>query len=139
MNKILKEIEINYSDNKGYRKCLRDIFSMDSANYADKINTLNSQEKLDEETEDEMSYDDDSASKTMDEIYSKTKDDILFQEIYILAASKMFSEDPTIGQAVLFSYDFLPLYFLCLVDYLNAPEEFNKENINYVNLLKKIS
>jgi hypothetical protein len=112
---------------------------MNSKNYEDKINSLNSIERLDHETEDEISYDDESAANTMDYIYEKTKNNSLFIEVYKIAASKMISEDPTIGQAVLLSYDYLPFYYLCLVDYLNTPNLFDKENINYINLLKKIS
>jgi len=130
---------IDYKDNTGYRRCLRELFQMNSKNYEDKINSLNSIERLDHETEDEISYDDESAANTMDYIYEKTKNNSLFIEVYKIAASKMISEDPTIGQAVLLSYDYLPFYYLCLVDYLNTPNLFDKENINYINLLKKIS
>ena len=44
---------LSYTDNKGYRRCLREIFHMNSANYSEKISSLNSLEQLDEETEDE--------------------------------------------------------------------------------------
>ena len=130
---------IEYTDNNGYRRCLRELFHMNSKNYEDKINSLNSVEELDEETEDEISYDDEAATKMLDYIYEKTKDNTMFIEVYKIAASKMLSEEPTIGQAVLLSYDYLPLFYSCLVDYLNLPNLFNKENINYINLLKKIS
>jgi hypothetical protein len=112
---------------------------MDSANYSEKINTLNSLEQLDEETEDEISYDEEAATKKMDEIYSKTKDNDLFMNIYKTAALRMFSEDPEIGLAVLFSYDYLPLFYLCLVEYFKSLGTLNNANTNYSNLLKKIS
>lgn len=130
---------LSYTDNKGYRRCLREIFHMDSANYSEKINTLNSLEQLDEETEDEISYDEEAATKKMDEIYSKTKDNDLFMNIYKTAALRMFSEDPEIGLAVLFSYDYLPLFYLCLVEYFKSLGTLNNANTNYSNLLKKIS
>jgi len=130
---------LSYTDNKGYRRCLREIFHMNSANYSEKISSLNSLEQLDEETEDEISYDEDAATKKMDEIYSKTKDNDLFMNIYKIAALRMFSEDPEIGLAVLFSYDYLPLFYLCLVEYLKSPGTLNNANTNYSNLLKKIS
>jgi len=112
---------------------------MNSGNYQEKINSIKSVEELDEETEDEISYDEEAASKTMDKIYEKTKKNALFKNLYKIAASKMLSEDETIGQAVLFSYDYLKDFYLCLVDFYNERENFIDKNQNYINLLKKIS
>jgi hypothetical protein len=128
-----------YEDNKRYRQCLRELFLMNPEKYSEKIDLIKSTEELDEETEDEISYDSEAAEKIMDEIYLKTKDNDLLNEIYSNAAARMFSIDKTIGLAVLMSYDYLSFFILCLVDYLKAPGEFNKSNINYTNLMKKIS
>jgi len=128
-----------YEDNKRYRQCLRELFLMNPEKYSEKIDLIKSTEELDEETEDEISYDSEAAEKIMDEIYLKTKDNDLLNEIYSNAAARMFSIDKTIGLAVLMSYDYLSFFILCLVDYLKAPGEFNKSNINYINLMKKIS
>jgi len=130
---------IDYVDNKGYRQFLRGFFEMNSKNYKDTIESIRSREYLDEETEDEISYDEEAASKTMDKIYEKTKDNILFKNLYKIGASKMLSEDETIGQAVLFSYDYLKDFYLCLVDFYYEGENFTDKNSNYINLLKKIS
>ena len=130
---------IIYDNNKCYRQCLRELFEMNEANYQEKINDIRSREDLDEETEDEISYDDNAASKMMDEIFDKTQNNVLFKNIYLIAAAKFLSQDETIGLAVLFSYDYLSSFFLCLVDYLKDPTNFNKENNNYIALLKKIS
>jgi hypothetical protein len=112
---------------------------MNPSKYSEKIYEIKSLEELDEETEDEISYDSEAAENVLDEIYSKTKDNDLMNEIYSNAAARMFSMDKTIGLAVLMSYDYLSFFILCLVDYLKAPGEFNKSNINYINLMKKIS
>jgi len=133
------EKEIIYNDNKSYRQFLRGFFEMNSKNYEDKINSIKCHEYLDEETEDEISYDETAASLTMDKIYDKTKDCKLFQKLYKIGASKMLSEDESIGQAVLFSYDYLKDFYLCLVDFYYEPEKFTDKNPNYINLLKKIS
>jgi len=135
----LNSKKIEYTDNKGYRQCLRELFNMNPANYAEKINAIKMQEELDEETEDEISYDDAAGVKLMDDIFSNTKDNELFNNAYKLAAAKMISEDPSIGQVVLFSYHYLPYYYLCLVDYLESPSNFNKENKNYNILVEKLS
>jgi len=128
--------KIDYNDNMGYRRCMRDLFKMDKNTYKEKVTSI---EDMDEETEDEISYDEEAATKAMDFIYEKTKDYVLFHELYVLAAGKFLSQDPLIGEAVLFSYDYLSLFYLCLVEYFNKPSEFTKTNINYMNLLKKIS
>jgi hypothetical protein len=130
---------IIYDNNKGYRQCLRELFEMNQATYQEKINAIKSREELDEETEYEVSYDDSAAEKTMDEIYEKTKDNVLFKNIYKIAAAKFLSEDESIGLVVLFSYDFMSSFIACLVDYLKSPDNFNSDNNNYIALLKKIS
>jgi len=135
----LSKKPIIYDNNKGYRQCLRELFEMNRANYQEKINEIRSREELDEETEDEISYDDIAAEKTMDEIYQKTKHDVLLKNIYKIAAAKFLSEDELIGLVVLFSYDYMSYFILCLVDYLKSPDDFNSENYNYIALLKKIS
>jgi len=114
---------------------------MNPQSYNEKLDLLkqNINEPLDAETEDEMSYDESSASKIMDEIFMSTNNNVLFSNVYKVAAAKMLSEDFSIGLAVLFSYDYLNSFILCLVDYFKSPLDFNKENSNYINLLKKIS
>jgi len=130
---------IIYDNNKGYRQCLRELFEMNQANYQEKINEIRSREELDEETEDEVSYDDSAAKKFMDEIYEQTKDNALLKAIYKIAAGKFLSEDESIGLVVLFSYDFMSSFMACLVDYFKSPDSFNSNNNNYIFLLKKIS
>ena len=135
----LSNTPIIYDNNKSYRQCLRELFEMNQENYQDKINAIKTREELDEETEDEVSYDDSAAEKFMDVIYDETKNNVLFKDIYKIAAAKFLSEDESIGLVVLFSYDFMSLFIPCLVDYLKSPDSFNKDNNNYIVLLKKIS
>jgi len=67
------------------------------------------------------SYDEDEATKIMDSIYAETKDNIIFQELYDLAAAKFLSEDRSLGLSVLFSYDYFALFCKCLLEpQLNA-------------------
>jgi hypothetical protein len=141
----VSKVKIEYSDNTGYRKCLRKFFQMNPSNYK-KLNELKSLEDLDEETEDEISYDEEAATTIMDIIYDKTKESPLFQTIYEIAAGKMLSQDKTIGLAVVLSYDYFKYFHVCLVDYLydsvkekDSTSDFNEENNNYITLLKKIS
>jgi hypothetical protein len=131
--------KVDYKTNSEFRSCIRSMFQMNPEAYREKLNTLRSLEDLDEETEDEISYDDASAKDFLDQIYEKTKNHTLFQQAFSIAASNMMSEDPTIGLAVLFCYDYLPFFYFCLVEFLESPTEFTKENNHYISLMKKIS
>ena len=97
-----------YKNNQEYRKCIREIFRMKES-----VSTLD----IDDETKDEQNYDDMSTSKVLDYIYSITKKNVCFQELYGYAAATMFSTDPEIGLAVLFSYDYFLLFhpLLCSI------------------------
>ena len=126
-------IDVAYKDNETYRKCLRQVVNMDISNLNIPWDQMD--DDLDEETKDELLFDNYAMSSTMDYVYDKTKENKFFKEIYLLGASKMFSTDPNIGLAILFSYDFFDLFHLCLQDFFN-----NKlDTINYNNLKNKIS
>jgi len=133
------DCKIDYNNNKEFRSCLRKLFAMNAEKYDQKIRVLDSIEKLDDETRDEISYDEDASTIMLDYIFDQTKENKLFQKLYVTAALRMFSVDKSIGLAVLFSYDYLKTFHLCLVDYFSSPEKFVEENINYINLMKKIS
>jgi hypothetical protein len=122
-----------YSDNTSYRSTLRQLFFMDVSMCSAMDN-----ESMDEESRDELMYDDASVVKVMGNIYQLTRDNELFQKLYDLAAEKMISTNREIGQAVLFSYDYLPLFHKCLASFLRNPDGFNDSNEFYVALLKKI-
>ena len=93
---------------------------------------------IDEETRDEMMYDERTVSKIMDELLEVTISHPLFQYLYDAAAGKMLSTNREIGQAVLFSYDYLPLFHKCLASFVRSPADFTETNQYYVALSKKI-
>lgn len=129
------QVIVTYNDNKSYRNSLRKVTNMN----LDKLNIPweKMDNDLDEETKDELLFDNEAISKTMDFIYEKTYNNILFKELYSIAASKMFSEDLQIGLAVLFSYDFFETFHLCLVDFFK--NDFSNVNTQYLILKNKIS
>ena len=114
---------ISYSDDIGYRAAIRRLFSMSDASLLAVI------DDVDPVSLDENQYDAEATNKTLNIIYAKTRDNAKFQEIYICAAGFMFSEDPEIGLAVLFSYDYLAVFhpFLCgvLQDRQDTAESLN--------------
>ena len=131
--------KVEYTNNYEYRLCLRDLFNMDKKIYEDKIKNIekHNQENLDDISKDEISYDENAASLMMEYIFNSTKDIIEYQELYKNAALKMFSEDLTIGQSVLMSYDYLYLYHLCLVDFFK--NGFNKDFHYFIKLSELLS
>ena len=130
------EYTVNYTNNFEYRKCIRDVFNMDTQGKEPDWSKMD--KDIDEETKDELMYDPDAMFQGLDFIYEKTRNHTLFKELYEIAASKMISVDPTIGVAVLFSYDYFHLFHLCLADFFRNPECFTSENINFKHMMNKI-
>ena len=113
-------LPVIYTTNLEYRNCMRKLFQMEQQ-------TLDDLE-LDEETLDEQDYDNDNASKMLDYIYSITKSNPKFKELYEYAAATMLSQDFEIGLAVLFSYDYFILFHPCLCTFiLDSSKWFNTD------------
>lgn len=122
-----------YKTNKEYRQKLRDFFKMELPD----IQHLH--EDIDEESLDELLYDEYTVQKSLNEIFAKTKDNTAFQTLYQEAAAKMISMDHQTGLAVLLSYD----YFTDFVNFLNYYyENENKESLEttkeYMTIYSKI-
>lgn len=122
-----------YNSNMEYRDFLRDIFFMNLPKNPE------NPDDIDNETLDENNYDEDVISRTMDVLFELTKGNGLFQQLYVSAAAKMLSEQLEIGQAVLFSYDYLPLFHKCLGCFIKEPSTFDETNEFYVGLMKKLN
>lgn len=91
-----------YSNNKEYRAYLRDFFQMKP-----NISSQHDDNDIDEETLDEMNYDEIAVSNNLNRIYNETKNISTFCELYTIAAGHMFSVDLETGLTVLLSYDYL--------------------------------
>jgi len=136
VSKNLQMQPLHYNTNAEYRQCLRQFFQMNSTNYPETIQQI---PDLDDETLDEMSYDESAASKMMDYILDVTKDSPLFRKIYDLAAAQMLSTDIEIGIAVLLSYDYLQLFYVCFNDFLQNKTGFHETTKSYVMILQKLT
>jgi hypothetical protein len=123
-----------YSTTEEYRDVFRKITNMDLSKYIDDVRP----ETDDLETLDEYNYDEDAVSAYLESVFNKTKHSPLFQQVYLDAAAKMISLDPEIGLSVLYSYDYLRLFYPCLEDFLNYPEKFDFSNSNYLALKKAL-
>jgi hypothetical protein len=124
---------IVYASNREYRAHIRKTFRFDpTETYSYEGKWVNFDD-LDEESKDELMFDSNSMSKSMDILLKATENDHFFQDLYRHAAGRMFSESLEIGQAVVCSYDTFHLYYSCVWYYLHggtsslsAIEEYKK-------------
>lgn len=135
---------IEYNSSKEYRDIIRSVFAMNAlptnafATDAGQNSVLLTQSDIDAESWDEILFDSDAISKTMDELYEKTENHPLFAELYEMAAAHMISTDPKVGQAVLMSYDYFRRFHPCLCIYLTRPEEFHEKSQCYIQLKRDL-
>jgi hypothetical protein len=108
-------ISIVYSNDQEYRSCIRKLSMMKLSN----INVYDTIDTIDPITLDECDYDEEAINRLLDYVYSQTSNEKLFQELYKCAAAVMISENPSIGLAVLFSYNYFDKFHNCLVQYFS--------------------
>jgi hypothetical protein len=75
------------------------------------------QTKIDDNDYD-LFYDEKMVNPAMDELYRLTKHNVLFQNLYKKAAAKVMSVNKTIGQCILFSYDYFREFHPCICRFL---------------------
>ena len=117
---------VQYDDGFEYRIAIRKIFKMKEF--------VSKDPDLDEITRDEMNYDDDAMKIGHSQLYAELKDNLLFYDLFIKAASFMISEDPEVGFCVLLSYDYLNPFYPVLVK--RATVDVNDED--YKTLYDKL-
>jgi len=117
--------EISYTNDAEYQYQIRMLFHMKAVDTDD------------DDLSDE--YDENAAIRAMDSIYEATKQSTLFEKVYVLAANKLFLEDPAMGLPILFSYDYLDVFHRCLVHYLRTPETFDETTAIYQELLSRVA
>ena len=129
---------IEYKTNKDYRLLIRTIFRMDIDKVKLDLEKLYDVSQMDEETYDELVYDNDKMFIVLNDLYVITKKNKLFKELYDLAAAKMFSTLREIGQSILFSYEYLYLFHPCMCVFLQSPGEFTADCPYYKQLKDKL-
>ena len=131
MNYNTNNIYIEYKTNKEYRECIRKVFYQNCTTQEEELKKYD----LDDESYDEMLYDNETMLNILDTIYLNTKSNHMFQKLYDLAAAKMMSINREIGLSVLYSYDYFYLMHICLCIYLDYPELFNESLPYYIELI----
>jgi len=102
-----------YTTNQEYRQVLREFFNMN----IDKQTILAEYNDIDEESLDEMLYDENAVEIALNKVYEKTKHNPAFQKLYIESAAKMISMNPETGLAILLSYDYFKEFATLLYVY----------------------
>jgi hypothetical protein len=123
-----------YSNNKEYRELLRLFFNMDISNIKSEIKHCN----YDDETYDELLFDESAVNRNMTNIIQKTKGNLLFDELYHLASAKMFSTNKETGLCILLSYDFFSDFYHLWNSYIENPNNFSKTNDYYILLQNRL-
>jgi hypothetical protein len=106
-----------YETNAEYRAAVRKYFHIvvDEANPA--FSTM------DEESRDELLFDQVQGGHALDEIWCKTKDDARWKRIYERAAARMLSMDLQTGLALLTCYDHFWLFTFVYDEYCENPTD----------------
>lgn len=125
---------VKYNDDKEYRACIRRIFCM----VCKSIIPEKTAKDWDETTLDEYDHDQETMAKFLDRIYENTIQIDILQDLYKVAAGFMLSEDPSIGLAILFSYDYFELFHCVLCDFFKN-NKIDQEAVSVVNLKKKMT
>jgi len=123
-----------YSNNKEYRELLRLFFNMDISNIESEIKHFN----YDDETYDELLFDESAVNHHMTNIIEKTKGNLLFDELYDLASAKMFSTNKETGLCILLSYDFFSDFYRLWKSFIENPNTFSKTNEYYILLQNRL-
>ncbi len=126
------DIELSYNTTREYRESLRRLFSMSPTKYPDIL------QNIDDESRDELEYDDEAAIIAMDFVASKTQNHPIFKELYLMAAARMLSTNEETGLSILFSYDYLELFHYCFVSFCLSPIDFDDTNRGVVELKKRL-
>lgn len=125
---------IEYNNEKEYRKCMREVFQMNPENYPQDMS------EYDDETKDEMEYDEKAVSNAIYYIMNLTEKEPLFQELYLLSAATILSEDIMTGMMILFSFDNLAQFHNILKIFFNPElydtKEYRDIMTDKINLLK---
>jgi len=123
-----------YSSNKQYRQAIRQFFQMN----VDAIEAEIKQYHYDEETHDELLFDEKAMSAGMKNILEKTTGNRLFDELYSLAAAQMISMDKETGLCILLSYDYFCDFSNVWNAYLENPDDFSEANTYFILLKNRL-
>ena len=129
-----------YSTNKEYRQTLRKFFKMNVESIEHELNKQMSDGdcEYDDESYDEALYDSEAVDRSMTYIIQKTANNHLFDELYELAAAKLFSTDKPSGLCILLSYDFFQEFYTLWMLYDMNESALTSSSAAFVTLKTKL-
>lgn len=107
-------VEVTYNDDDEYRAMLCNVFYSEQNEYSHAI------------------------TSGMDYVWNATHSNPLFIKLYTSAASKLMSEDPSMGLAILFSYDYLAEFHILLGIWFRTPELIVESSKIYIDLVEDV-
>jgi len=128
---------VEYHTNAEYRALFRQITGQPSLKSPPRQPEDDGSDE-DEQTRDESTYDESCVSAFLETVYTDTRENALFQRLYLAAAAKMLTENPEIGLAIMMSYDYLWAFYPCYCAYRETPETFSEINEWYSELEKRL-
>lgn len=132
------DLDIKYSNDIEYRKCIRKLIkdNKQPTPQTESEKDPGYTDTDDDITNDELDYDVFSASNFLKEVYNNTSASKEFMLLYKYVAAVMFSTDENTGFVILLSYDNLEIFHKCLgVFYTTGGTCL--DNPYYTELLKK--
>lgn len=124
-------IIINCDSDADYRISMRKLMSMKKIDIEI--------DDIDEVSKDECDFDPESTLMFLKKLYDETENNTDLMDLYVAAAGAFLSADPTTGIVVLFAYENLVTFHLCLTYYFEHPEDKISENEHYIALLTKMT
>lgn len=124
-----------YYTNKEYRQALRIFFNMNTEQIASDMQS----NEYDDETYDELLFDEAAVNTGMSDILEKTNGNHLFDELYSLAAAKFLSTSKDTGICILFTYNFFPYFVDVWNSFQKNPEGFLETDDCFVLLKERLT
>lgn len=128
-------LEAIYKNDIEYRAFLRNVFSMNHNCPWDASEV----HEIDDVTLDESDYDEQLTKTLLDSIYLETWQIPAFKTLYEKAAAQMFSIDPTIGIAILFSYSYAHLFHKCIIKFITHTNMNFEEHSEFIQLMQLLT
>jgi hypothetical protein len=123
-------LTVHYETDDEYRHSLSNVF---------RSSPIERKKVDNEDNEDNEEYDNDTISAGLDFVYDKTKDNVLFQQLFQKASSLFVSTQMDIGLVTLFSYSYFNEFHLLLCDFLSNESSFSESNSHYTHLLARFT
>jgi len=129
---------IKYNTDEEYQQliCSLFVFSPDkfivtkNKNINNDTNSVNSDNNSNNENL--IMYDDDQLQLCLDYLYDITKNNTYFLNLYIAAAKQFLSNDPSIGQITLCSFDYFFDYIIACREFITKVE-FSSQSLSLFN------